>query len=594
MHVVATAGHVDHGKSTLVAALTGTDPDRYAEEKRRGLTIDLGFAWTEIDGEQVAFVDVPGHERFVTTMLAGVGPVPAVLFVVAADEGWMPQSQEHLEALDGLGVQHGLLVISRSDVGAEVAGLAEVEAREHLSGTTLAAIPSVAVSAVTGHGMDDLRRELVRLVRSLPPAPTDAPVRLWVDRVFTIRGAGTVVTGTLSAGSVRAGDRLALGDGRLVSVRAVQSLGRTVDAATAVSRVALNLRGVTTDDVARGDALTAPGTCALTSLVDVRLRRPVDVVGRAVLHIGSAHVPVHVRPLGRGSHARLRLERPLPLRLGDVGLLRDAGRGRVVGGFIVLDLGPPPLRRRGDARRRDAELADRPGSPSAADELGRRRVVERDSLLGMGFHRSEVDALADAVPAGRGWLVAPAYAEELAARLEELVSQHARSEPLTPGLPAETARQRLGLAAVELLVVLVRPPLRLENGVVVDGGRKDGAALPASIARSVDALLADLQEAPYAAPEAYRLQELGLGRRELAAAVRAGALVRIGEAIYLSPQAVRAAVEPLRRLSQPFTMSDARRAWDTSRRVAIPLLQHLDSQGLTERLPDDRRRVVQP
>jgi selenocysteine-specific elongation factor len=590
MYVVATAGHVDHGKSTLVAALTGTDPDRYAEEKRRGLTIDLGFAWTEVDGEQVAFVDVPGHERFVTTMLAGVGSVPAVLFVVAADEGWMPQSQEHLEALDGLGVKHGLLVLSRSDLGD--AELAEAEARERLSRTGLASMPSVAVSALTGHGMDDLRREIARLVRSLPPAPVDAPVRLWVDRVFTMRGAGTVVTGTLSAGSIRAGDRLTLGDGRLVTVRAVQSLGRDVDAATAVSRVALNLRGVTTDDVSRGDALLAPGTSTMTRSLDVRLGGGAEVSGQSVLHIGSAHVPVHVRPLGDGTHARLRLDSPLPLRLGDVGLLRDPGRGQVIGGFTVLDLDPPSLRRRGDARRRGAELSGFGDSPSASAELVRRLVVQRDALLRMGLDRGEVDALAATVPSGKGWLVAPEHAKDLVPRLAELVVEHARAEPLSPGLPAETARQRLGLPAVELLELLVRPPLRMESGVVVDSRRSEGAGLPASIASAVDALLADLEKAPYAAPEAHRLQELGLGRRELAAAVRAGALVRVGEAIYLSPEAVGSAAEPLRQLPQPFTMSDARRAWDTSRRVAIPLLQHLDSLGLTERLADDRRRVV--
>jgi selenocysteine-specific elongation factor len=590
MHVVATAGHVDHGKSTLVAALTGTDPDRYAEEKRRGLTIDLGFAWTEIDGEQVAFVDVPGHERFVTTMLAGVGSVPAVLFVVAADEGWMPQSQEHLEALDGLGVERGLLVISRSDLGD--AELAEIEAREHLSGTTLAEMPSVAVSAVTGQGMDELRRAIAALVGALTSAQSDAPVRLWVDRVFTMRGAGTVVTGTLSAGSIRAGDRLTVGDGRSVTVRGVQSLGRTVDAATGVARVALNLRGVTTEDVSRGDALTTPGTCTVTRLVDVRMRRQEPVGGDSVLHIGSAHVPVHVRPLGDGRHARLRLTSPLPLRLGDVGLLRDPGRGQVIGGFTVLDLDPPSLQRRGDARRRASELSDLGDSPSAADELARRRVVERSGLLRMGFQRAEVEALDAAVPSGKGWLVAPAHAEELVARLEGLVSRHARDEPLSSGLPAETARQRLGLPAVELLEVLVRPPLRLDGGVLADGRRKDGAALPASLAASVDVLLGELEKAPYVAPEAKRLQELGLGKRELAAAVRAGVLVRIADAIYLSPEAVRGAVEPLRQSPQPFTMSDARQAWKTSRRVAIPLLQHLDSLGLTERLPDDRRRVV--
>src|SRR5689334_8005713 len=207
MHVVATAGHVDHGKSTLVRALTGMEPDRWAEERRRGMTIDLGFAWTTLDsGVEVAFVDVPGHERFVTTMLAGLGPVPAVLLAVAADEGWMPQSAEHVDALTALGVRHGLLVVTRSDLMEPE--LARDEARAHLAGTPLADIPAVCVSARTGQGMDALRAALDGLAAALPVPDPRADVRLWVDRGFTIRGAGTVVTGTLAAGRIRVDDEL--------------------------------------------------------------------------------------------------------------------------------------------------------------------------------------------------------------------------------------------------------------------------------------------------------------------------------------------------------------------------------------------------
>jgi selenocysteine-specific elongation factor len=226
VHVLATAGHVDHGKSTLVRALTGMEPDRYAEERRRGLTLDLGFAWTSMDDEVLAFVDVPGHERFVTTMLAGVGSVPAVVFVVAADGGWMPQSQEHLDALDALGVRHGLLVVTRCDL-ADPAAVTR-QAREAVSGTGLRDVDAVAVSAVTGQGMDALRTALARLVRSLPAPDVGASVRLWVDRSFTVRGAGTVVTGTLPAGTIRVGDRLHLPGRRPVGVRGLQSLGRQV------------------------------------------------------------------------------------------------------------------------------------------------------------------------------------------------------------------------------------------------------------------------------------------------------------------------------------------------------------------------------
>ncbi|MGH3790844.1 MAG: selenocysteine-specific translation elongation factor, partial [Pseudonocardiaceae bacterium] len=244
MHVIATAGHVDHGKSTLVRALTGMEPDRWAEERRRGMTIDLGFAWTTLPtGSTVAFVDVPGHERFVPNMLAGVGPVPAVMFVVAADEGWMPQSREHLQALHALDVRHGLLVVTRSDLMDPE--LAREEALEYLASSSLGRVPAVCVSGTTGVGLDELRAAVDSLVAGLPAPDVEADVRLWVDRAFTIRGAGTVVTGTLAGGTVHVGDELVLvPGGRRVSVRGLQSLGVSVESAPAVARVAVNLRGV--------------------------------------------------------------------------------------------------------------------------------------------------------------------------------------------------------------------------------------------------------------------------------------------------------------------------------------------------------------
>ena len=273
MYVVATAGHVDHGKSTLVRALTGMEPDRWAEERRRGMTIDLGYAWmTLASGEKLAFVDVPGHERFVPNMLAGLGPVPAVMFVVAADGGWMPQSAEHLAAVDALGVRHGLLVITRSDL-ADPAPAAR-QARAEIARTSLGAVEAIGVSAVTGEGLDDLKAALVRLVAALgEPAPAaGAPVRLWIDRSFTIRGAGTVVTGTLPAGTVRNGQELALApSGRTVRVRGLEALGEPADAVGGVARVALNLRGIPADLPARGMALIEPGRWTLTSELDVRV-----------------------------------------------------------------------------------------------------------------------------------------------------------------------------------------------------------------------------------------------------------------------------------------------------------------------------------
>ena len=274
MHVIATAGHVDHGKSALVRALTGMEPDRWADEQRRGMTIDLGFAWTELaDVGEVAFVDVPGHERFVTNMLAGVGPIPAALVAVAADEGWKPQTDEHVQALDALGVRHAVLAVTKSDLADPAPVTAD--ARERLLDTALGSVDAVAVSARTGSGLDHLRLALGLLLRRLPPPDVAAPVRLWVDRAFTITGAGTVVTGTLTAGRLRVGDELCLEPGgRPVVVRALQSLNRAHEQVAAPARVAVNLRGVDRADVRRGAALVTPASFATVDVVDVAISRP--------------------------------------------------------------------------------------------------------------------------------------------------------------------------------------------------------------------------------------------------------------------------------------------------------------------------------
>src|SRR5580700_415444 len=283
MQVIATAGHVDHGKSTLVRALTGMEPDRWAEERRRGMTIDLGYAWTKLPtGEEIAFVDVPGHERFTTNMLAGVGPVPAVLLVIAADEGWAAQTDEHVRALDALRVRHGLVAVTRSDLADPAAAIAETA--ERLAATTLAGIPAVSVSGETGAGLDELRRALGVLARELPPADPEARVRLWVDRSFTVRGSGTVVTGTLAAGTLRRGDSLELGDS-IVSVRALQRLGQPAEEVRAPARVAVNLRGLAHEGIRRGDTLLTPGTWRRTSVVDVRGGGG-KVPSHVVVHIG--------------------------------------------------------------------------------------------------------------------------------------------------------------------------------------------------------------------------------------------------------------------------------------------------------------------
>ncbi len=579
MHVVATAGHVDHGKSTLVRALTGMEPDRWAEERRRGMTIDLGFAWTTLPtGSTVAFVDVPGHERFVPNMLAGVGPVPAVMFVVAADEGWMPQSREHLQALDALDVRHGLLVVTRSDLMDPE--LAREEALEHLAGSSLGRVPAVCVSGTTGAGLDELRAAVGSLVAGLPAPDVEADVRLWVDRAFTIRGAGTVVTGTLAGGTVHVGDELVLAPGgRRVSVRGLQSLGVPVGSAPAVARVAVNLRGVPLTAVRRGDALLTPGAWLGTRSVDVRLvGAGADELPRhVVLHAGTAAVSARVRPLGADT-VRLSLAHPLSLRIGDRALVRDPGTRHIPAGVTVLDVAPPALRRRGAAAARAAELATMDGVADGVAELRRRGLVRRDELIAMGAPVSAGAAQAS------GWLLDPALLAQRAAQLVTAVTKHAAANPLEPGMPLETARRVAGMPDARLVELLLGPHLTLADGRVHLDGPPTG--LPDTVRSVIAEIRAELAQRPFAAPEAHRLAALGLGTKQLAAAVRSGELLKIADGIYLAPGADDTATERLRGLPSPFTLSQARQALDTTRRVAVPLMEHLAHRGITRRLPD--------
>jgi selenocysteine-specific elongation factor len=566
MFVIATAGHVDHGKSTLLHRLTGMWPDRLAEEQRRGLTIDLGFAWTELDGRQLAFVDVPGHERFVANMLAGVGAVPAVLFVVAANEGWMAQSQEHLAALDALGVRHALLVISKADLADPSPAIEQ--ARERFAATSLAGAP-VAV----GTDLDQVRAELLALTDRLPAPDRDADVRLWVDRCFTVRGAGTVVTGTLAAGTIRVGDELEHA-GRRVTVRGLQSLGRDQTAVDAVARVALNLRGVDRQHIGRGDTVATPGAWLDTAEIDVALRSADKLHRQLVLHIGSAAVPVGVRQLGSDA-ARLRLGRPLPLRVGDIGLLRDPGEHRIAAGFEVLDVRPPGLRGRGAARARAAELATgevRPPDCARADELRAMGLPVRGRRIG-------------------DWVVDPVW---WAARRDcavATVRHWAADHDIAAGMPLETLRQQVGLPSADLMPALLEGSgLEVADGLVRPPGV--GVGLPPRVDKAVRTVEEWLAADPFCAPEANELADLKLGNRELAAAVRAGRLTRIADGVVLGPDVFSRAAKTLATLPQPFTVSEARRALGTTRRIAVPLLEQLDARRITRRGPDGTRTLV--
>lgn len=588
MRVLATAGHVDHGKSALVRALTGMEPDRYEEERRRGLTLDLGFVWTPPDagGERLAFVDVPGHERFVATMLAGVGPVPAVLFVVAADQGWQPQSEEHLAILDALGVRHAVLAVTRSDLADPEP--VRAEAVKRLARTSLGTVPSVAVSAVTGAGLDELRAELALMARALPVPPADADVRLWLDRAFTVRGHGTVVTGTLGAGTLRVGDRMVSGAGaQPLRVRGLQCLRQDRRAVSGVARVAVNVHGPLAGQLRRGKVLLAPDRWLFTDRIDVRVTgEPAgDLPRNITLHIGTAAVAVNVRPLGDDS-ARLTLRPPLPLRVGDRAVLREPGGGHSPCGVTVLDVCPPDLTRRGAGRARAAVLSAMTGRPDGAAELRRRGLVRRSHLLAMGIPPP-------AEPVTGDWLADEAHWARLRERLAAAVEEHARLRPMEPGLPAEAARHLLDLpdrALVDALAATPGEPRLLRREGRLYRADSAGPTLPPPVRAAVDAVRRELEQAPFRAPEADRLTALGLDRKALAAAVSAGVLLRVGEGIVLLPGADAEATAALRRLPQPFTLSEARKALDTTRRVAVPLLEYLDTHGHTERVDAQHRR----
>ncbi|MGH9033912.1 MAG: selenocysteine-specific translation elongation factor, partial [Acidimicrobiia bacterium] len=504
MRVVATAGHVDHGKSSLVQALTGTDPDRFPEEKARGLTIDLGFAFTVLpSGVEVGFVDVPGHVRFVKNMLAGVGAVEVVLLVVAANEGWKPQSEEHLQIIELLGVRHGLVALTKADtVDDETLELARLELDDQLAGSTLEGAPVLVCDAVSGRGYDELRATLDAVLADAPaPVDTDRP-RLWVDRVFAARGAGTVVTGTLSGGSLAVDDEVEVAaPGRRARIRGIQTAHRRVERAAPGTRVALNLAGIDRDDIARGDAVVAPGAWRYPDVVDAALHPlpGVTLPRRAVVHchVGSGEREARLRVLDRdGRFGRLRLTDAVPLAPGDRLVLRDPGRERTIGGAEVLDVAPAG--RAADAPDRLALalgprlLATHPWLRRAdLPALAGTGPVATDALVGGLVSGGEAALVGD-------WLVAPAALAELRAAATEQLETHHRDRPLDAGVELQALAGAVRIDGGRLRVALADADgIVVERGVVRLGSHRTSVGGTPEAARLVTAL----EAAPFAPPE---------------------------------------------------------------------------------------------
>jgi selenocysteine-specific elongation factor len=613
-HVIGTAGHVDHGKSALIQALTGTDPDRLAEEKARGLTIDLGFAWTTLpSGREVGFVDVPGHERFVHNMLAGVGGVGCALFVVDASEGWRPQSAEHLAILDLLGIPAGVVALTKVDlVDDATRERVAAEVRDRLRGTTLDGAAVVPTAPPSGLGVAAVAAALDAALDRLPEPPDRGRPRLPVDRVFTMRGSGTVVTGTLSGGPLRAdGEVELLPGGRRARVRGLQGHGRPLAQATPARRVAVNLAGVATDQVARGDLLALPGQWAATATADCRLRcldgAPAPLRGRGayLVYAGAAETAARLQPLdasevrpGGDALVRLHLERPLVLDAFEPLVLRDSGRDETVGGGLVLDPFPPAAVRGTAARlRRTEELEAREAAGRSG--LPGRVLVELPRLAAVAPDRlpAALAAAGPGVVTSRTLAWTRAAWDAAAAGAVEAVERRHRDDPSAAGLPAQAARAAAlapgwpaaaGAEVVEALIADGRlvadgPALRLPGH-----GSRLGPAQRALRAR----VEAALDEAGVGLLGDAALAELGADRKAAALLVRLGVLVPVAPGGYLGRSTLEAAVETLRRSfpdGRPFAATEAKEALGTTRRTAIPLLEHLDRTGVTIRQGDLRR-----
>ena len=561
--VIATAGHVDHGKSTLVLTLTGTDPDRFAEEKRRGLTIDLGFAWTALpSGARVSFVDVPGHVRFIKNMLAGVGSVDACLFVIAATEGWKPQTEEHLRILELLGQQHGVVALTQVDlVDTDHLELVKLDIADRVAGTFLEHAEVVDVAAPLGVGVDELRAALDRLVEATPESPDRHRPRLWIDRVFAARGAGTVVTGTLIGGELNVDDDVVVEPGgRSARVRGLQTFNHAVDTIGPGNRVAINLAGVEHGDLTRGDAVVLPSRWKPTRVFDAELQtlgalgHEVSRRGAYTASIGSGEHPAQLRVIGRDAIApgatgfvRIRVPLALPLLPGDRFVLRESGRSETVGGGEIVEIAPV-----------------RPVSKAHPDRSIERIVAERGPIL-----PAELEALTGerrAATFGR-WLVAP----ERIAEISEWVAQAvADAGPL--GLDISTLDE------------LHREALRTLDDVVIDGGRARAAAQADPLADHP--YLAALRGAPFAPPAADDVD-----RGELRELVRRGLVVERDGVWFASDavdQAARVAARLLARYPEGITLSQLREELGTSRKYAVPLASELDARGVTRRRGDLR------
>ena len=615
LYVVGTAGHVDHGKSTLVRALTGIDPDRLQEEKDRGMTIDLGFAWLKLpSGREVSVVDVPGHERFIKNMLAGVGGVDVAMLVIAADEGVMPQTEEHLAILELLRVKRAIAVLTKKDlVDAEWLDLVSEDVAARLARSTLAGAPIVVVSAATGEGLDDLRSALDRALDDTPARPDLGRPRLPIDRIFTIAGFGTVVTGTLIGGCLRVGQEIEVQpSGRKVRVRGLQVHKHKVDVAEPGNRVAVNLAGVDVEDLSRGQVVTAPGWLHPTKALDVSLHvlpgaRPVPHNATVSFHTGSAESPAKVSLLdadalepGQTGWAQIRLEEPVALAKGDLFVLRSSNE--TLGGGEVVEPQAKRHRRRQAGVLESLALLQR-GTPA---ELVERAVVDAGLAdLNAIVRRSGLPAdharaaLRELTSSGGAFAVGDHYAtpaswDRVAGMLRDHLAAYHRQYPLRAAMPREELRSRGGLPAKQFNQVIER---MLSEGTIATGDaavRLAGHAptLDPSQRQKADRLVAALADGRYSPPSLVELcASLGVDAELLGSIVEGRRIVQVSDSVAWAPEVFDEMVERI--VSQidekgEITVAEVRDAFGASRKYALAILEHLDEARVTRRVGDAR------
>jgi selenocysteine-specific elongation factor len=636
VRVVGTAGHVDHGKSTLVHALTGIDPDRLKEEKEREMTIDLGFAWLDLPGgERVGIVDVPGHKDFIKNMLAGVGGIDAALFVVAADEGVMPQTREHLAILDLLQVRGGVVAMTKLDMvpDEDWLDLVEADLLDVLEGTVLDGAPIVRCSARTGQGLDRLVAELDRFLSTSAPRRDVGRPRLPIDRIFTIAGFGTVVTGTLSDGVLTVGQEVEIQpSGLKARIRGLQSHKQKVQRVVPGSRAAVNLSGVSTDEVRRGEVVTTPGWLRPTTLVDCTLRYLADAPGplkhnaQVDFFSGAAESQARVRLLGKRVLApgeegwiQVRLDEPAALLKGDRFIIRQPSPSVTIGGGTVIN--PWPGRRHRRFRPEVVEQLETlaHGSPDEIllQDLERRQPADlRDLLARSSLPKSQArDALSGLVGGGQilvldgrtegdlpesSFLITRSGWSALQERMEGLLAGFHRQFPLRAGMPREEVKSRLARHVPDLSPRLFNEIVAraLAEGWLAEGGvaadRLRLAAHEVSLQpaqqRAVDDLLRAFRHEPYTTPSVAQVEER-VGGDVLSALLEQGRLVRLGEDVLLLAETyeeMRDAIVAHLRAKGTITVAQVRDMFDTSRKYALALLGYLDERRITRRVGDER------